>query len=322
MWFNIRLFTTKQTLAGTGPISTGHILDDIIHEKFGEDSFVHIVGEGLLSKARRQSLVNTYNDKGNGKFICLMAARACIPSIHLQSVDIIIFFNSDWDPVNDFRALQRIKLDSQLDHVKVFRLYSAYTVEEKLLMLTKQGTSPDANIMNLRRSTCHGLLSWGAFYLFEKLDEFHGSTADGTHPVISDAESFVEDVFLELSNLLPNNEDISTHTESSFIAEVEQIGGLYPGNICLLGEVEYPLMKNYSIIEEMILKKPAYVLWIHLLQGRKPSWKYFSSQSPRTRKCVQHIFEASAQASKKARTRSVNELQSPGIVNIYEPPTW
>lgn len=307
-------------------------MDDIIHEKFGEDSYVRI-DEGL-SKSKMRAVLNSYNNQGSGKFICLMPTRACVPSIHLQSVDIAIFFNSDWDPMNDLRALQKIKLDSQLKHVKVFRLYSAFTLEEKLLMLSKQSSSPEGKLMNIRRNTCNGLLTWGAYYLFEKLDEFHGSTIDGTHSVISDADSFVDDVFLELSNLLPNSEDTSVHSNSSFIVEVQQNGGLYPRNICLLGEVEYPLMKNYSVVEKMMRKEPAYVLWINLLQGRKPSWKYFSSQSPRTRKCVQRfndIFEASVHASKKrraeARMRSVNELQSrdkesllPGIANIYEPP--
>ncbi|KAL8516660.1 hypothetical protein ACS0TY_015062 [Phlomoides rotata] len=312
----LRVVILYRTLGGPGLISNGDILDDVIHEKFGEDSYVRI-DEGL-PKSNRRELLNTYNDQGSGKFICLMPTRACVPSVHLQSVDVVIFFNSDWDPMNDLRALQKIKLDSQLEHVKVFRLYSAFTVEEKLLMLTKQSTPPEGNIMNITRSTCHGLLTWGAYYLFGKLDEFHGSTTDGTHSITSDAaDSFVEDVFLELSNLLPNNEENSVHTDSSFVVEVQHIGGLYPRNICVLGEVEYPLMKNYSVVEEMMLKEPAYVLWINLLQGRKPSWKYFSSQSPRPRKCVQRFddfFEASVRASKKCKTevktRSVNELQS------------
>ncbi|KAL0309710.1 UNVERIFIED_CONTAM: Helicase protein MOM1 [Sesamum radiatum] len=284
--------------------STGDILDDIIHEKFGTDSFVRIGGG--ICRSKRQAALKTFNDKRSGRFVCLMETRACLPSINLASIDSVIFFNSDWDPMNDFKALQKINLDSQFEQVKVFRLYSLYTVEEKVLILSKQGMNPEGNLVNMKQSTCQGLLTWGASYLFKKLDEFHNLSTLDTHSVISSGDSFLEDVFLKLSTLLPNNENSDICKMNSFVLEVQLIGGTYPRNISLLGEVES--MNNVSLVEEMVVKEPPHVFWANLLEGRNPTWKHFSNQSPRTRKGVQRsndLHEESAgteTASKKCKT--------------------
>ncbi|KAK4396361.1 Helicase protein MOM1 [Sesamum angolense] len=300
----LRVLILYQSLGGSGPISTGDILDDIIHEKFGTDSFVRIGGG--ICRSKRQAALKTFNDKRSGRFVCLMETRACLPSINLASIDSVIFFNSDWDPMNDFKALQKINLDSQFEQVKVFRLYSLYTVEEKVLILSKQGMNPEGNLVNMKQSTCQGLLTWGASYLFKKLDEFHNLSTLDTHSVISSGDSFLEDVFLKLSTLLPNNENSDICKMNSFVLEVQLIGGTYPRNISLLGEVES--MNNVSLVEEMVVKEPPHVFWANLLEGRNPTWKHFSNQSPRTRKGVQRsndLHEESAgteTASKKCKT--------------------
>lgn len=287
-------------------------MDDIIHEKFGADSFVRI--DGYIARSKRQEVLDTFNVKEDGKFVCLMETRACVPSIKLKSIDTVIFFNSDWDPTNDLKALRKINIDSQFKQVKVFRLYSAYTLEEKVLMLTKQGTAPDGNVRNIRRSTCHELLTWGAFYLFEKLEDFHSvSTTDGDS-IDSHENLYVEDVFHELSILLPNNDKSNIDAKSSSILQVQQIGGVYPTNISLPSEVEYPLMDNFSVIEEMLTKEPPYIFWINILEGRMPSWKYFSCKSPRTRRSS-HSLDG---PSKKCRTEAGSTAcQTPGFANIF-----
>lgn len=301
----------KQSIGGSGPITIGDILDDIIHEKFGGDSFVRI--DGYISRSKRQEVLNTFNEREGGKFVCLIETRACVPSIKLKSIDTVIFFNSDWDSMNDLKALRQINLDSQFEQVKVFRLYSAYTLEEKLLMLTKQGTTPDGNVRNIRRSTCHELLTWGAYYLFEKLEDFHSIITTDGDSVDSHGNSFVEDVFHELSILLPNNDKSDVDTKSSSILQVQQIEGAYCTDIFLAGEVGYSLMDNFSVIEEMLTKEPPCIFWINILEGRRPSWKHFCCQSSRTRKSVQSLDGT----SKKCRTEAGSTAcQTSGFADI------
>ncbi|KAL6521052.1 hypothetical protein OROGR_017621 [Orobanche gracilis] len=211
---------------------------------------------------------------------------------------------SDWNPMNDLKALQKIDLDSQFEHVNVFRLYSSYTLEEKLLILAKEGIPQEDSISDIKQSTCHQLLTWGASYLFKKLDEFHGRNS-----VVSNDDS-VEDIFLELSNLLPNSENSSVcRNENSSIVEVQHIDGIYPRNISLFSEVKKnPLMDNTPLVEKMILKKP-HVYWTKLLQGRNPGWKYFTSKKRRVKRNVQRFSDFLEEpAPKKCRKETRNTL--------------
>ncbi|KAK4723742.1 hypothetical protein R3W88_026521 [Solanum pinnatisectum] len=132
-----RVLVLFRSLGGSGVISIGDILDDFIYRKFGGDSYMSISRN--VTRKMKEATLNKFNNKGNGKFAVLMETRACVPSVKLSGIDIIILFNSDWDPNNDLRSLQKITVYSQSEHIKVLRLYSCFTVEEKALILAKQG---------------------------------------------------------------------------------------------------------------------------------------------------------------------------------------
>ncbi|XP_022882775.1 helicase protein MOM1-like isoform X2 [Olea europaea var. sylvestris] len=284
----LRVLILFQSLVGPGLISIGDILDDIIHEKFGEDSYVRIGGG--MPPARKRAALSMFNDKGNRKFVCLMETRSCITSIKLSSIDTVILLNSDWDPMNDLRALHKINLTSDHEQLKIFRIYSSFTLEEKILILAKQGMNPQGNLKNIKQSTCHGLLAWGASYLFQKLHEFHDLDS---HSSISSGETFIEDVCHELITVLPNSGQSNDSTNCSFILKVLENGGIYPRNMSLIGEVESSLMGDFSIIKDMIYNEP-HVFWINLLNGRNPRWKYLSSPSSRAierGKCLNDLPE-------------------------------
>ncbi|CAI9783177.1 unnamed protein product [Fraxinus pennsylvanica] len=140
------LISTVKSLVGPGLISIGDSLDDIIHEKFGKDSYVRIGGG--MSPTRKRTASNMFNDKENRKFVCLMETRACIPSIKLSSIDTVILLNSDWDPMNDLRALHKINLSLGREQLKIFRIYLSCNLEEKILILAKQGTTHEDMIDN------------------------------------------------------------------------------------------------------------------------------------------------------------------------------
>ena len=58
-------------------------------------------------------------NKQSDKFVFLIESRACLRGIKLSSVDTIILFDSDWDPLNDLRTLQKINIDSQFEQLKL-----------------------------------------------------------------------------------------------------------------------------------------------------------------------------------------------------------
>ncbi|XP_042510757.1 chromodomain-helicase-DNA-binding protein Mi-2 homolog [Macadamia integrifolia] len=263
-----------------GGSTLGDILDDFLRQRFGPDSYERV--DGLVSPKKKQAAINMFNSRERGRFVFLLENRACHPSIKLSSVDTIILFDSDWNPLNDLRGLQRIHIDSQLERLKVFRLYTSCTVEEKILSLAKQDVSLDSNIQNINRSVCQMLLIWGASYLFSKLDGFHGgNTSDSDLNILSN-ESFMNAVVEELLIQLPQNADNCKKNNCSFISKVNQSVSTYSRDIPLLGESEMQLSDE----------EPPHVFWTKLLQGRYPRWRYLSGSSHRRRKRVQYFDES------------------------------
>ena len=233
-----------------------------------------------------QATLNKFNNKESGRFVFLLETRACFSKIKLLSVDTIIIFDSDWNPVNDLRALNKITIDSQFEKMKLFRLYSPFTVEEKSLILAKNNMALDSNLLNISRSTSHMLLMWGASYLFNKLDKFHGNDTPESRIDTSSDQSLLKGVVKELLILLPHNGSNIDLSNSSMIIKVKQNELSYSKNITLHGELEIVSTD----------KEPPHVFWTKLLDGRYPQWKYSSGPSQRNRKRVQY-FEKSSKGS-------------------------
>ncbi|KAK6163357.1 hypothetical protein DH2020_000221 [Rehmannia glutinosa] len=108
-----------QSLLGPGRISTGNILDDFLRQRFGPNTFERV--DAGVSPARRQTAVNGFNKKETGQFILLLENRACSSSIRLSSLDVIVLYDGDWNPANDFRALQKISIDLAVNQIKQIR---------------------------------------------------------------------------------------------------------------------------------------------------------------------------------------------------------
>ncbi|XP_016470560.1 uncharacterized protein LOC107792831 isoform X1 [Nicotiana tabacum] len=273
-----RVLILFRSLGGSGVISIGDILDDFIHRKFGEDSYTRISGE--FSRKLKQATLNKFNNEGSGKFACLMETRVCAPSVKLSRIDTIILFNSDWDPTNDLRSLQKIAIYSKLEQIKVLRLYSYFTVEEKALILAKQGMTIDSNIENIKQF--HELLTWGASFLFKMLDCFHVQSSQSKR---SSDIAALDDVFAELLGLISSNSENSDYNSCSKILKVQQNGGTYPRNISLLGEVEMQLMDDSSFVRGMTNEFPN-VFWTSLLHGTVRRWKHLPRLSQGIRRKV------------------------------------
>jgi len=280
-------FLLWQSIGGAGKDSIGDILDDFIRQRFGPDSYERVDSGLIMSK--KLSALSKFNDKAKGRFVFLIENRACLPSIKLSSVDAVVIFNSDWNPFNDLRALQRIHFESQFEHVKVFRLYSSCTVEEKVLIFAKQDMILDSNIQSISPINSHLLLSWGAFHLFNELDKFH------QHDTLYDySENSIEKCFLNDSMLKFQNDvmvelvkELSGKAESNFcecllLIKAQQSGSSYSRNISLVGERD-------GICS---LDKDPPSFWLNLLEKRYPKWRFISETSQRIRRKVQHFEES------------------------------
>lgn len=254
---------------GKDPKSSGDILDDVMRQRFGVDSYERV--DAGLVRAKVQTALKNFNDKELGRFVFLLEARACRPSIKLSSIDVVIIFTSDLNPANDIRNLQKLTLDSECEKIKVLRLYSCFTVEETVLINAKQRIGMDGRLEEINL-----LLRWGASYLFDRLKEFHCSNDESSKLIISDPldSNDVMKEFISMLSVVGEN----NIKNSSMIVRVQQNAGVYSTECPLVGE-----SKNHLSMEKL-----PHIFWAELLEGKYPCWRYLSNSGQRNRKRLQN----------------------------------
>ncbi|KAK9676594.1 hypothetical protein RND81_11G087600 [Saponaria officinalis] len=259
-----------QSIGGSGKDNLELLLDDHLTWRFGRDSFEHVAVGSQPSK--KHAALNKFNRESDRSFL-LLETRACLPSIKLSSVDSFIILNSDWNPLNDLRALQKIMIDSKLKPIKVFRFYCSYTVEEKALIMAKDDTILDITVPS-NLSTKQTLLMWGSSHLFSRLDEFHHDQALDDRDNVALESSLVTDVVQEIVSLVKNDRNIGP---IQHISAARLDGRCYLKNTLLYGEQRNQLQEGM----------PPLTFWTKLLEGRQPQWKYPVS-TERNRKRVHY----------------------------------
>ena len=71
-------------------------------------------------------------------FIFMLSTRAGGLGLNLTSADTVIFYDSDWNPTIDSQAMDRAHRIGQTKQVKVFRLVTRNTIEQKILERAKE----------------------------------------------------------------------------------------------------------------------------------------------------------------------------------------
>uniref|UniRef100_A0ACD5XNT1 Uncharacterized protein n=1 Tax=Avena sativa TaxID=4498 RepID=A0ACD5XNT1_AVESA len=264
----------------------GDIFDDFVRQRFGLESYERV--ERGLHERKKQRAMSMFNDKTKGRFIFLIDSRACVPSIKLSSVDVIIIYGSDWNPTNDLRVLKKISIESQSEHVPIFRLYSSCTVEEKALILAKHDHNVDSNIQNINPISSHSLLSWGASFLFSRLEKLKNNvySSKDSHA----EELFMDKVILEYLTKLSTEVDASTKMNNAAISQAHLRGPSYSSDSAVVGERE-----GVSAPDGDLQKFCTF--WVNLLDGKSPRWQYITEPGQRCRRKIQNMEEGKIPAN-------------------------
>ncbi|KAM6494001.1 SNF2 family N-terminal domain containing protein [Amanita muscaria] len=77
--------------------------------------------------------IDEYNKPESEKFIFLLTTRAGGLGINLTTADIVVLYDSDWNPQADLQAMDRAHRIGQTKQVYVFRLVAEDSVEERML---------------------------------------------------------------------------------------------------------------------------------------------------------------------------------------------
>uniref|UniRef100_A0A8C1HAU1 SNF2 related chromatin remodeling ATPase 1 n=1 Tax=Cyprinus carpio carpio TaxID=630221 RepID=A0A8C1HAU1_CYPCA len=89
--------------------------------------------DGNTPHEAREQAIDAFNAPNSSKFIFMLSTRAGGLGINLATADVVILYDSDWNPQVDLQAMDRAHRIGQRKPVKVFRLITDNTVEERIV---------------------------------------------------------------------------------------------------------------------------------------------------------------------------------------------
>uniref|UniRef100_G3PU79 SWI/SNF related, matrix associated, actin dependent regulator of chromatin, subfamily a, member 4 n=1 Tax=Gasterosteus aculeatus aculeatus TaxID=481459 RepID=G3PU79_GASAC len=119
----------------------------IMEDYFAYRSFKYLRLDGTTKAEDRGMLLKTFNEPGSEYFIFLLSTRAGGLGLNLQSADTVVIFDSDWNPHQDLQAQDRAHRIGQQNEVRVLRLCTVNSVEEKILAAAKYKLNVDQKVI-------------------------------------------------------------------------------------------------------------------------------------------------------------------------------
>ncbi|KAJ8253989.1 hypothetical protein COCON_G00206010 [Conger conger] len=119
----------------------------IMEDYFAFRNFKYLRLDGTTKAEDRGMLLKTFNDPASQYFVFLLSTRAGGLGLNLQSADTVVIFDSDWNPHQDLQAQDRAHRIGQTNEVRVLRLCTVNSVEEKILAAAKYKLNVDQKVI-------------------------------------------------------------------------------------------------------------------------------------------------------------------------------
>ncbi|CAL4066291.1 unnamed protein product, partial [Meganyctiphanes norvegica] len=118
------------------------IMEDYLNFK----GFKYLRLDGMTKSEDRGELLRKFNTSRE-YFLFLLSTRAGGLGLNLQSADTVIIFDSDWNPHQDLQAQDRAHRIGQKNEVRVLRLMTVNTVEERILAAARYKLNMDEKVI-------------------------------------------------------------------------------------------------------------------------------------------------------------------------------
>jgi len=118
-----------QVLVFSGFTSMLDILEDFCI--FREYKYCRLDGNTELDDREKQ--IEEFTRPNSEKFVFLISTRAGGLGLNLMTANIVVLYDSDWNPQMDLQAMDRAHRIGQTRVVQVFRLITEHTMEEKMI---------------------------------------------------------------------------------------------------------------------------------------------------------------------------------------------
>jgi SWI/SNF-related matrix-associated actin-dependent regulator of chromatin subfamily A member 5 len=108
--------------------------------------------DGGTDHEARIAAIDDYNAPDSEKFVFLLTTRAGGLGINLVTADVVVLFDSDWNPQADLQAMDRAHRIGQTKQVYVFRFITQDAVEERILDRATQKLKLDQMVIQEGRA--------------------------------------------------------------------------------------------------------------------------------------------------------------------------
>lgn len=134
--------------------------------------------DGGTAHEDRIAAIDDYNKPDSEKFVFLLTTRAGGLGINLTSADIVVLYDSDWNPQADLQAMDRAHRIGQTKQVVVYRFVTDNAIEEKVLeraaqklrldqLVIQQGRAQQAAKAAANKDELLNMIQHGAAKVFE-----------------------------------------------------------------------------------------------------------------------------------------------------------
>ncbi|XP_021950482.1 ATP-dependent helicase brm isoform X2 [Folsomia candida] len=113
--------------------------------KFREWKYLRL--DGGTKSEDRGDLLKKFNAPNSDIFIFILSTRAGGLGLNLQTADTVILFDSDWNPHQDLQAQDRAHRIGQRNEVRVLRLMTVNSVEERILAAARYKLNMDEKVI-------------------------------------------------------------------------------------------------------------------------------------------------------------------------------
>mmetsp|Transcript_20123 Transcript_20123/g.59983 ORF Transcript_20123/g.59983 Transcript_20123/m.59983 type:complete len:858 (-) Transcript_20123:45-2618(-) len=124
---------------------------DILEDFMRLKRYAYCRIDGSTSGDDRDLQMDTFNAPNSPKFAFLLSTRAGGLGINLATADIVVLYDSDWNPQVDLQAMDRAHRIGQTKPVTVFRFVTEGTVEEKIVERADRKLFLDAAVIQQGR---------------------------------------------------------------------------------------------------------------------------------------------------------------------------
>jgi len=120
-----------------------NIMEDFLRYR----GFSYLRLDGSTKADDRSELLKQFNAPDSPYFCFLLSTRAGGLGLNLQTADTVIIYDSDWNPHQDLQAQDRAHRIGQKNEVRILRLISSNSVEEKILERAQYKLSMDGKVI-------------------------------------------------------------------------------------------------------------------------------------------------------------------------------